>query len=127
MKNMFSKGAHPSEFGHRQTTMLMLGLFLLVSQCLFAQSRIIKGTVYDEHKDALIGASVILKGTSQGTITDIDGNFSLDVPQNSTIAISYIGCETQEIKITGAKTLIVKAGSYAESFAKEHNMDYRVE
>lgn len=71
---MFSKGAHPSEFGHRQTTMLMLGLFLLVSQCLFAQSRIIKGTVYDEHKDALIGASVILKGTSQGTITDIDGN-----------------------------------------------------
>ena len=49
MKNMFSKGAHPSEFGHRQTTMLMLGLFLLVSQCLFAQSRIIKGTVYDEH------------------------------------------------------------------------------
>lgn len=50
MKNMFSKGAHPSEFGHRQTTMLMLGLFLLVSQCLFAQSRIIKGTVYDEHK-----------------------------------------------------------------------------
>ena len=36
MKNMFSKGAHPSEFGHRQTTMLMLGLFLLVSQCLFA-------------------------------------------------------------------------------------------
>ena len=101
MKNMFSKGAHPSEFGHRQTTMLMLGLFLLVSQCLFAQSRIIKGTVYDEHKDALIGASVILKGTSQGTITDIDGNFSLDVPQNSTIAISYIGCETQEIKITG--------------------------
>ena len=33
MKNMFSKGAHPSEFGHRQTTMLMLGLFLLVSQC----------------------------------------------------------------------------------------------
>ena len=56
MKNMFSKGAHPSEFGHRQTTMLMLGLFLLVSQCLFAQSRIIKGTVYDEHKEALIGA-----------------------------------------------------------------------
>ena len=49
MKNMFSKGAHPSEFGHRQTTMLMLGLFLLVSQCLFAQSRII--TVSYTHLD----------------------------------------------------------------------------
>ena len=91
MKNMFSKGAHPSEFGHRQTTMLMLGLFLLVSQCLFAQSRIIKGTVYDEHKDALIGASVILKGTSQGTITDIDGNFSVEASDKNTVLIvSYI-------------------------------------
>ena len=91
MKNMFSKGAHPSEFGHRQTTMLMLGLFLLVSQCLFAQSRIIKGTVYDEHKDALIGASVILKGTSQGTITDIDGNFSVEASDKNTVLIVSYG------------------------------------
>jgi TonB-dependent starch-binding outer membrane protein SusC len=67
MKNMFSKGAHPSEFGHRQTTMLMLGLFLLVSQCLFAQSRIIKGTVYDEHKDALMIPTYICV-TSRGRI-----------------------------------------------------------
>ena len=97
MKNMFSKGAHPSEFGHRQTTMLMLGLFLLVSQCLFAQSRIIKGTVYDEHKDALIGASVILKGTSQGTITDIDGNFSVEASDKNTVLIvSYIGYEDRK-------------------------------
>ena len=92
MKNMFSKGAHPSEFGHRQTTMLMLGLFLLVSQCLFAQSRIIKGTVYDEHKDALIGASVILKGTSQGTITDIDGNFSVEASDNNTVGC-HLKCQ----------------------------------
>ena len=106
MKNMFSKGAHPSEFGHRQTTMLMLGLFLLVSQCLFAQSRIIKGTVYDEHKDALIGASVILKGTSQGTITDIDGNFSVEASDKNTVLIvSYIGYDAQEINV-GSQTFV---------------------
>lgn len=103
---MFSKGAHPSEFGHRQTTMLMLGLFLLVSQCLFAQSRIIKGTVYDEHKDALIGASVILKGTSQGTITDIDGNFSVEASDKNTVLIvSYIGYDAQEINV-GSQTFV---------------------
>ena len=44
-----------------------------------------KGNVYDEHKDALIGASVILKGTSQGTITDIDGNFSVEASDKNTV------------------------------------------
>lgn len=64
----------------------------------------IKGTVEDDKGESIIGASVTIKGnTSIGTVTDIDGNFSLEVPAGSTLAISYIGFTPQEIEI-GDKT-----------------------
>ncbi|WP_027325890.1 SusC/RagA family TonB-linked outer membrane protein [Bacteroides pyogenes] len=66
----------------------------------------IKGTVVDEQGVPVIGAAVKLKGTTQGTITDIDGNFRLDASLNDVVIISYVGLETVERRI-GTKTMQV--------------------
>ena len=65
------------------------------------RQNVIKGRVVDVGGEAVIGASVMLKGTTTGVITDLDGNFSLNnVRAGQVIVVSYIGCKTQEIKIT---------------------------
>lgn len=65
-----------------------------------------KGVVSDATGMTVIGASVIEKGNpSNGTITDIDGNFTLKVPENATLVISYIGYVTQEVQVTPGKIL----------------------
>ena len=92
----------------RKSRFLSLLIILLTSLSVqvFAQDVRITGTVIGEaDKFPIIGANVLVKGTTIGTITDVDGKFSLDVPQNATLVVSYIGCQTQEIKVTGAKTL----------------------
>ena len=61
----------------------------------------ITGVVKDPEGNAIIGANVIVKGTTNGTITDMDGRFELDVPNNATLQVSYIGFNTQEIVFTG--------------------------
>ena len=70
-----------------------------------AQNVTVKGTVKDKTGETVIGASVVLKGNSSvGTITDIDGNFSLSVPAGSTLVISYVGMKTQEVKLDGSSS-----------------------
>lgn len=72
------------------------------------QQKNIKGTVVDNTGIPVIGANVVVKGTTNGTITDIDGNFSLDnVPADATLVISYIGYIDQEIKAAGKSTVDV--------------------
>lgn len=83
-------------------------LLCLNAQLLFAQGIHVKGVVNDA-LGPVIGASVVEKGnTGNGTITDIDGNFSLQVPANATIVISFIGYKTQEIPVNGQKSLTVQ-------------------
>ena len=74
---------------------------MLFCTTMWAQKVDIKGTVVDTNGEALIGASVVVKGnTSVGTITDFDGNFSLSVPSESTtIVVSYVGMDTRELKV----------------------------
>ena len=75
----------------------------------------ITGTVVDA-QGPVIGASVMEKGTTNGTVTDFDGNFTLNVNPGATIVLSYIGYETQEIKVglvTGA-TVQVKGEEIAK-------------
>lgn len=62
----------------------------------------VTGDVVDSSGEPVIGASVLVKGTSNGTATDIDGRFTLSVPKGATLVISYVGCATQEVKATGA-------------------------
>lgn len=80
---------------------LMLCLFLLFMPVgIYAQSSIIKGQVVDINGDAVIGATVIVKGSTQGTITDIDGNFQLQGKTGNIISISYVGFTSLSAKIT---------------------------
>lgn len=66
------------------------------------------GIVKDSTGETIIGASVLVKGTSNGTITGIDGDFSLrNVPQGSIIQISFVGYQTQEVKWTGTSLNII--------------------
>jgi hypothetical protein len=63
-----------------------------------AQKRI-NGTVVDVNDEPIIGVNVVEKGTINGIVTDIDGNFSLSVKENATLQVSYIGYITQEINV----------------------------
>lgn len=69
------------------------------------QDKRITGKITDSRGDEVIGANVVVKGTTNGTITDIDGNFSLDVPANATLVVSYIGYLTKEIPV-GTKSVV---------------------
>ncbi len=75
----------------------MLAMALILSIDAFAQTTV-NGLVIDNNREPVIGASVLVKGTTTGTATDFDGRFTLKVPEgNSILVISYVGCETREI------------------------------
>ena len=77
-------------------------LLFLLPITLQAQNITVKGTVKDAF-GPVIGASVVQKGTTNGVVTDIDGNFTLSLPSNGIIVISFIGYKTQEIPVSGKK------------------------
>jgi len=79
--------------------LILFVCMLFASATLFAQSRKISGTVVDSKNEPIIGANVQVKGTSIGSITDMNGTFSFDAPGNGTLVISYIGYETQEMPL----------------------------
>jgi TonB-linked SusC/RagA family outer membrane protein len=70
-------------------------------------SRKITGVIHDETGIPVIGANVVIKGTSIGTTTDLDGNFTIDVPENATLQVSYIGYLNQEITIRNQTSLLI--------------------
>lgn len=67
----------------------------------------ITGTIVDASGIPVIGANVMVKGTSNGTITDMDGRFTLDVPKDAVLEVSYIGYSTQTVKVGGQKSLSI--------------------
>lgn len=92
----------------RQAGLLLMLVLLMSGQLLFAQSRQVTGVVKDPAGETIIGASVLEKSTTNGTITDFDGNFSLNVSSDKAVlVISYVGYKTQEISIAGKNSLIV--------------------
>ena len=68
----------------------------------------ITGKVIDDQGEGVIGANVMEKGTTNGTITNMDGEFSLEVPNKATLQISYIGFNTQEIPVNGQKSFTIR-------------------
>ena len=65
----------------------------------YAQSLTVSGMVTDEDGEPLIGAGVLIKGTNEGCVTDIDGRFSIDVEKETILSVSSIGFETKEVKV----------------------------
>lgn len=96
------------------STMMASALLAVSPQSVFAdvnevqsvmQTGTVKGQVVDANGEPIIGASVLVKGTTNGTITDFDGNFSLNDASKGTLVISYIGYQTQEVPVNG-KSLV---------------------
>lgn len=82
---------------------LLVGLFLSIGA--FAQQIAVKGHVKDTTGEPVIGANVLVKGTINGTITDFDGNFMLNVPKDAILSVSFVGYKSAEVK--AASTVMV--------------------
>ena len=94
----------------------MMALTVLIVQ---AQDRTVSGRIVDgETGEALIGASVTVKDTSLGTVTDLDGNYSLSVPDGATLVVSYVGYITQEIAVGAQTSIDVSLASDAEQLGE---------
>jgi TonB-linked SusC/RagA family outer membrane protein len=96
----------------------LMMLFLFVVGSVWAQTEVITGTVVDESGIPLPGANVLIQGTSTGTLTDFDGNFSLEAARGDVLLISYVGYETQEVVVGEANefqiTLMQNAAALEE-------------
>ena len=86
-------------------------LTLLATISVFAQDITVKGTVVDDTGEPIIGATVMVDGTNQGTPTDIDGNFTLKVPEGAKLKISYIGYDTQIVPAVDGMVVTMKTNS----------------
>lgn len=94
--------------GMKNMRTLLLMIFAALSLSVSAQTITLNGNVKDTTGEPIIGASIVEKGnTTNGTITNFDGNFSLKVPSNATIIVSYIGMKTQEVAIKGKSKIDV--------------------
>lgn len=99
----------------RKTHLLMIPLMV----CLFLgsldvmaaveQAIHVKGKVVDSTGEPVIGANVLVKGTTSGVISDVDGNFAIDAEKNAMLLISFIGYKSQEVKVTGTYIKVVLA------------------
>lgn len=89
----------------RASLFLMMSLLCMVA---FAQSRSVSGLIKDVAGEPMIGVNVLVKGTTNGTITDFDGKFSLvNVDEKGTLVISYIGYKTQEVAVAGKSSFSI--------------------
>ena len=76
-------------------------LMVMASSVVYAQQRMeVTGTVVDPSGETLIGAAIMEKGTTNGSITDEDGHFKISVQEGATLVISYIGYDKQELPAT---------------------------
>ena len=80
---------------------------LMSGAAVFAQDKEISGTVTDSRGDGLAGVGVMVKGTTTGTMTDLDGTFSLKVPEDAILEISCLGFQTQEMPVSGRTTFAI--------------------
>ena len=86
-----------------------LWLLCLGTSSLWAQTLEVKGRVTDDSNQPLMGVSVVVKGTTQGVSTDMEGNYTLaNVPRGATLEISYIGMITQNIAVNGRSLINVQ-------------------
>ena len=96
----------------RRNKLLLLWLVgMLFSVQAFAQSITVSGVVKDKTGETVIGASVVVKGTTNGTITDFDGNFTLNAPKGDIIVISFIGYKTQELPAAANMNVVMEDDS----------------
>ncbi len=79
-----------------------------------ANAQTVTGNITDETGEALIGAAVSVQGTSTGTVTDIDGNFSIDAPSDAVLEVSYVGFKTKTMAVNGQNNINLSLGQDSE-------------
>ena len=94
------------EFIMKRKLMLFLSLLFISVGIVTAQTQV-RGVVVDDAGEAVVGATIQIKGTSQGTVTDYDGNFSLRAPADATLVFSYVGYNTQELQATANMRVVM--------------------
>ena len=87
----------------------LVAVLLLISGQIFAQNLNVHGKVLDENGEGLVGAGVVIQGTTQGTITDVDGSYQLSVPQGATLEFSCVGYKAQLVQVTGPNLTVTLA------------------
>ena len=108
--------------------LMALGLSLLMGLSLAAQTRVtVSGTVVDDQNEPMIGAGVFEKGTTNGVVTDFDGNYSISVPAGATLVFSSVGFTTQEIVVNESRTLNVKLVTDTEMLEETVVVGYGVQ
>ena len=113
---IFKQQNETKELARKAISTLFLSMLCLVA---FAQGRQVNGTVKDAAGEPMIGVNVLVKGTTNGTITDFDGNFSLSgVKDNDVLSVTYIGYITQEVKVGNQKTINVVLKEDTELWTK---------
>lgn len=97
--------------------MRKLAFLLLCIGCVFASHAItVKGLVLDEEGEPIIGATVLELGKpTNGTATDVDGAFTLNVPAQATLQVSYVGYETQQVKVDGRTDITIRLSSLTQA------------
>ena len=92
-------------FAKRINILFLLILAIATNMIYALNTDIISGRVSSSIGEPMIGASVMVKGTTNGTITDLDGNFKVEASSTATLIISYVGYVTQEVQIAGRKAV----------------------
>jgi TonB-linked SusC/RagA family outer membrane protein len=95
------------KFYRSQKSLIFTALLMLVSFTGFSQSRLITGRVTDENNSALPGVNIVVKGTANGTVSDAQGGFSLNVSANDVLVFSFIGYKTREVAVGAQSSLSV--------------------
>ncbi|OFX58703.1 MAG: SusC/RagA family protein [Bacteroidetes bacterium GWB2_41_8] len=91
-----------------RVVILVLGLFIMAGSVVFAQNITVKGKVTDSQtKEGIPGANVVVKGTTNGVISNFDGEYSINVPSNGTLSVSFIGYAAQDVQVNGRTSLDV--------------------
>lgn len=96
-------------------TALLLFLLAFIATDIYAQKIVVKGTVLDEFNAGLPGASVQVKGTTNGVITDLDGKFTISVPSQKTVlTVSFLGYKPQQVTVGNQNTITIKMESNSQ-------------
>ena len=96
-----------ARFNIKMRSLLIVVLTLVIGFSANAQKKSVTGVVRDAAGETVIGASVLEKGTTNGMMTNFDGQFALEVAPNATLVISYIGYKTQELSVAGQTNFFI--------------------